>query len=90
MRLDPKLVSSSYAGPVTRQGVTVRLEIYCLDDDLQWVLEVVNENGTSTVPHGHFRPHTCQSALPHCRPPTFLWPPIYHVSSAQPLSARPA
>ena len=49
MKLDPKLVSSSYAGPVTRQGVTVRLEIYRLDDDPQWVLEVVNENGTSTV-----------------------------------------
>ena len=49
MKQDPKLVSSSYAGPVTRQGVTVRLEIYRLDDDLQWVLEVVNENGTSTV-----------------------------------------
>ena len=49
MKLDPKLVSSSYAGPVTRQGITVRLEIYRLEDDLQWVLEVVNENGTSTV-----------------------------------------
>ena len=49
MKLDPKLVSSSYAGPVTRQGVTVRLEIYRLEGDLQWVLEVVNENGTSTV-----------------------------------------
>jgi len=49
MELDPKLVSSSYAGPVTRKGVTVRLEIYRLDDGLQWVLEVVNENGTSTV-----------------------------------------
>jgi len=41
-------------------------------------------------PHGHFRPHTCQSALPHCRPPTFPWPPICSVSSEQPLSARPA
>ena len=27
----------------------MRLEIYRLEDDLQWVLEVVNENGTSTV-----------------------------------------
>ncbi len=49
MTLDPKLVRSSYAGPFTQQGVTVRLEIYRLDSDLQWVLEVVNENGTSTV-----------------------------------------
>ena len=49
MELDPKLVSSSYAGPVTRNNVTVRLEIYRLDGGLQWVFEVVNENGTSTV-----------------------------------------
>lgn len=49
MERDPELVRSSYSGPVTRQGITVRLEIHRLDSDPQWVLEVVNENGTSTV-----------------------------------------
>jgi len=49
MERDPELVQSSYSGPVTRQGITVRLEIYHLDGDRHWVLEVVNENGTSTV-----------------------------------------
>lgn len=49
MDRDPELVKSSYSGPVTRQGVTLRLEIYRLEDDPKWVLEVVNENGTSTV-----------------------------------------
>jgi len=49
MGRDPELVQSSYSGPATRQGITVRLEIYRLDGDPQWVLEVVNENGTSTV-----------------------------------------
>ena len=46
---DPKLLRSSLSGPVTRQTVTVRLEIYRLEDDLKWVLEVVNERGTSIV-----------------------------------------
>ncbi len=49
MDRDPELVRSSFSGPVTRQAVTVRLEIYRLERDLKWVLEVVNQNGTSTV-----------------------------------------
>ncbi len=46
---DPQLVRSSFSGPVIRQAVTVRLEIYRPEHDLKWVLEVVNQNGTSTV-----------------------------------------
>jgi len=46
---DPELVRSSFSGPVTRQAVTVRLEIYRLEDDPKWVLEVVSAHGTSTV-----------------------------------------
>ena len=49
MDRDPELVRSSFSGPVTRQAVTVRLEIYRLEDDPKWVLEVVNARGTSTV-----------------------------------------
>ncbi len=39
---DPELVRSTYSGPVTRQAITVRLEIYRLESDWRWVLEVVN------------------------------------------------
>lgn len=49
MDRDPELVRSSFSGPVTRQAVIVRLEIYRLEDDPKWVLEVVNERGTSIV-----------------------------------------
>lgn len=49
MDADPNLVRSSHSGPVSRQDITVRLEIYRLEDDPKWVLEVVNEAGTSTV-----------------------------------------
>ena len=49
MDRDPELVRSTYSGPVTHQAITVRLEIYRLEHDPKWVLEVVNEGGTSTV-----------------------------------------
>ena len=49
MNRGPELVKSSFSGSVTRQAITVRLEIYRLKDDPKWVLEVVNERGTSTV-----------------------------------------
>ena len=49
MERDPDLVRSSFSGPVTRLAVMVRLEIYRLEHDPKWVLEVVNEAGTSTV-----------------------------------------
>ena len=47
MDRDPELVRSSYSGPVTHQAITVRLKIYRLESDRQWVLEMVNQNGTS-------------------------------------------
>ena len=49
MDRDPELVRSTYSGPVTHQAITVRLEIYRLEHDPKWVLEVVNQAGTSTV-----------------------------------------
>ena len=49
MGRDPELVRSSFSGTVTRQAVTVQLEIYRLEDDLKWVLEVVNDRGSSIV-----------------------------------------
>ena len=49
MDRNPNIVSSSLSGDVREDGVTVRLEIYRLEHENQWVLEVINEAGTSTV-----------------------------------------
>ena len=46
---DPNIINSGLSRTVTDQGVTVRVEIYRLDDRPGWTLEVVNEKGTSTV-----------------------------------------
>lgn len=47
MGRDPELVRSNFSGSLTRDAVTVRLEIYRLESDRQWMLGVVNQNGTS-------------------------------------------
>ncbi|MCP3732499.1 hypothetical protein M9978_18915 [Sphingomonas sp. MG17] len=46
---DPNLVTSSLSRKVDRGGVTVRVEIYRIEDRGGWILEVVNSQGTSTV-----------------------------------------
>ncbi len=46
---DPNLITSSLSREVSRDGVTVRIEIYRLEDRPGWSLEVVNDRGTSTV-----------------------------------------
>jgi hypothetical protein len=46
---DPNIINSSLSRTVTDQGVTVRVEIYRLDDRPGWTLEVINEKETSTV-----------------------------------------
>ncbi|HEY8005566.1 MAG TPA: hypothetical protein VIE66_01895 [Methylocella sp.] len=45
----PNLVISSLSGPVTRDDVTVEVDIYRLEHDPTWSLEVVNGAGTSIV-----------------------------------------
>jgi hypothetical protein len=42
-------VNSGLSGVVSKDGVTVRVDIYRLEEDTTWMLEVVNEAGTSTV-----------------------------------------
>jgi hypothetical protein len=49
MDRDPNIVSSSLSGVVREEGVTVRLEIYRLEHESQWSLEVINDAGTSIV-----------------------------------------
>jgi hypothetical protein len=46
---DPNIITSGLSGHVTEEGVTVRVEIYRLEDRPGWTLEVVNDEGTSTV-----------------------------------------
>ena len=46
---DPNIVTSSLSRTVTVDGVTVVVNIYRLEHDPQWSLEVINEIGTSTV-----------------------------------------
>lgn len=46
---DPNLITSGLSRTITRDGITVEVKIYRLEHDPRWALEVVNENGTSTV-----------------------------------------
>ena len=47
---DPELEQSPLSGDVTRDGITVRVEIYRLaDTDDAWFLEIVDHDGASTV-----------------------------------------
>ena len=45
---DPEIINSQHCGYVTKDGVTVELCIYRLEDT-KWALEVVDEEGGSTV-----------------------------------------
>lgn len=46
---DPNLVDSGLSQRVTVDGHDFQIEIYRLEHDTQWSLEVVDEDGTSTV-----------------------------------------
>ena len=46
---DPDIEHSPLSGPVTRDGITVRVEIYSFGDDDEWLLEVVDAKGTSMI-----------------------------------------
>jgi hypothetical protein len=46
---EPKLIESERSGPFERDGHLVEVHIYKLEHDKEWVLEVVDEGGTSMV-----------------------------------------
>lgn len=46
---DPNLITSGLSRDVTREGITLSVNIYRLEDRPGWALEVVNDKGTSTV-----------------------------------------
>jgi uncharacterized protein len=46
---DPNVVYSGLGGVITEEGVTVELSIHRLEGQPGWAMEVVNQEGTSTV-----------------------------------------
>ncbi len=46
---DPNIVISDRSQTFTKDGITVEVRIYRLEDDPKWTLKVVNEDGTSIV-----------------------------------------
>lgn len=46
---DPNIIVSPLSGTVTRDGISVDVQIYRLERDPHWALEVINEAGTSSV-----------------------------------------
>ena len=43
------LVTSGRSGRITRDGVSITVEIYRFESEPSWLLEVVNDRGTSIV-----------------------------------------
>jgi len=46
---DPNIITSGLSQRVTVEGHKFSIEIYKLENDLKWVLEAVDEEGTSIV-----------------------------------------
>jgi hypothetical protein len=46
---DPHIIYSNLCRTLSLDGVTVDVQIYRLEHDAQWLLEVVNDEATSTV-----------------------------------------
>lgn len=57
---EPDFIESPLSQHVTRNGVTVRVDIYA-DSDHRWILEIVDAENTSHVWDEHFE--TDQQAL---------------------------
>ena len=61
MNQEPELIQSPLSQSMTRDGHTLEVDIYRLEDEDTWVLEVVNEQGASHVWEERFA--TDQDAL---------------------------
>ena len=46
---EPTIIVSKFSRTVTLEGASLEVRIYRLADEPDWILEVVNEDGTSTV-----------------------------------------
>ena len=49
MSTEPELIQSPLSQAITRDGHTLRVDIYRLEEETDWLLEVVNDDGTSHV-----------------------------------------
>ncbi|WP_017428901.1 hypothetical protein [Vreelandella jeotgali] len=61
MSIEPELIQSPLGQTITRDGHTLQVDIYRLEEEVAWVLEVINEDGTSHVWDDRFP--TDQAAL---------------------------
>ncbi|WP_170293767.1 hypothetical protein [Halomonas alimentaria] len=61
MSTEPELIQSPLSQTITRDGHTLQVDIYRLEEEVDWLLEVVNEEGTSHVWDDRFA--TDQAAL---------------------------
>ena len=61
MSTEPELIQSPLSQAITRDGHTLQVDIYRLEEQVDWLLEVVNEDGTSHVWDDRFA--TDQAAL---------------------------
>lgn len=48
-KCEPNLVTSGLSGSQSKDGVSIEVNIFRLENEDQWTLEVVNEKGTSIV-----------------------------------------
>lgn len=58
---EPQLIQSPLSQVITREDHVLQVDIYRLEEEVDWVLEVVNETGTSHVWGDRFA--TDQAAL---------------------------
>lgn len=49
MSTEPELIQSPLSQTIIRDGHTLQVDIYRLEEEVDWLLEVVNEGGTSHV-----------------------------------------
>ncbi|MGM0985275.1 MAG: hypothetical protein ACQEXG_17965 [Pseudomonadota bacterium] len=61
MNTEPELIQSPLSQAITYDGHTLQVDIYRLEEESDWLLEVVNEDGTSHVWDDRFS--TDQTAL---------------------------
>ncbi|QTP57031.1 hypothetical protein HNO51_08245 [Billgrantia sulfidoxydans] len=61
MCTEPELIQSPLSQAITRDGHTLQVDIFRLEDETDWLLEVVNEDGTYHVWDDRFA--TDQAAL---------------------------
>ncbi|MDR5902288.1 hypothetical protein [Halomonas icarae] len=61
MNTEPELIQSPLSQTIIRDGHTLQVDIYRLEEEPDWLLEVVNEDGTSHVWDDRFP--TDQAAL---------------------------